>query len=145
MGGYGSGERFSKKAVVEGRLTIDTADLRRWNLLAPGTTYRTGSLYWRRGEEKEPSLSVGYALDLDGGGGTFWLRYQTGQPPESVNYPVRLVTTPCHLGGVRWWFTCPLSRNGAACRRRVRKVLPAGPVLRLPALPRPDLPEPPGE
>jgi hypothetical protein len=35
------------------------------------------------------------------------------------DYQVQLVTTPCHLGGVRWWFICPLSNNGVHCGRRV--------------------------
>ena len=34
--------------------------------------------------------------------------------PERFDYPVRLVTTDCHLGGVRWWFICPLTKNGVA-------------------------------
>jgi hypothetical protein len=36
----------------------------------------------------------------------------------NFDYRVRLVTTPCHFGGVRWWFICPLSRNGVHCGRR---------------------------
>lgn len=122
MGGYGSGERFSKKAVVEGRLTIDTADLKRWNLLGPGITNRTGSLRWHWGEEQEPASSLGYTLTADGQTGMFRLSYQTGQPSESVGYSVGLVTTGCHLGGVRWWLLCPLARNGVACEQRVRKL-----------------------
>src|SRR5262249_51545398 len=43
-----------------------------------------------------------------------------------LDYSVRLVTTPCHLGGVRWWFICPLSRNGVGCGRRVRKLYLCG-------------------
>lgn len=35
---------------------------------------------------------------------------------------VRLETTPCHLGGVRWWFICPLGVGGQPCRRRVAKL-----------------------
>lgn len=35
------------------------------------------------------------------------------------NYKVRLATTTCHFGGVRYWFICPLSRNGVPCGRRV--------------------------
>jgi hypothetical protein len=42
----------------------------------------------------------------------------TGKETE-FDYRVPLVTTPCHLGGVRWWFICPLSRNGVYCGRRV--------------------------
>src|SRR5207253_2236084 len=45
---------------------------------------------------------------------------------EGVGYSVRLVTTPCHLGGVRWWFVCPLSRGGVACGRRPRKLYLVG-------------------
>jgi hypothetical protein len=40
----------------------------------------------------------------------------------ACDYSVRLVATRCHLGGVRWWFVCPLSTNGVACGRRVRKL-----------------------
>jgi hypothetical protein len=31
---------------------------------------------------------------------------------------ISLITTPCNLGGVRYWFICPLSRNGLYCGRR---------------------------
>jgi hypothetical protein len=42
----------------------------------------------------------------------------TGKETD-FDYSVPLVTTPCHLGGVRWWFICPLTRNGVHCGRRV--------------------------
>jgi hypothetical protein len=35
-------------------------------------------------------------------------------------YPVRLTSTPCHLGGQRWWFRCPLVIEGVPCKRRCR-------------------------
>ena len=35
------------------------------------------------------------------------------------DYKIGLTTTPCHFGGVRYWFICPLSRNGVPCGRRV--------------------------
>ena len=43
-----------------------------------------------------------------------------------VSRSIRLVTTPCHLGGVRWWFVCPLAAGGRACGRRVRKLYLCG-------------------
>jgi hypothetical protein len=125
VGGTFSGYRSSKKRAVESCNTIDTADLNRWRLLAPGTT-RSGSLEWRRGGEEKPSSSVGYTLEVGTEGGTFRLRYQIGQSGERFEYPVRLVTTACHLGGVRWWFVCPLSRNAVKCGRRVRKLYLSG-------------------
>lgn len=122
MGGMGSGWQKTRKPKVEGCLAIDTADLRRWNLLVPDTAGRSGSLTWRRGEEKNPSSSVGYVLTVGDGTGALRLLYRVGEPAVSLDYSVRLVTTGCHLGGVRWWFVCPLSADGAVCGRRVRKL-----------------------
>jgi hypothetical protein len=42
----------------------------------------------------------------------------TGKKSE-FDYKVRLVSTPCFYGGLRWWFICPLIANGQACKRRV--------------------------
>jgi hypothetical protein len=41
---------------------------------------------------------------------------------EDIDYVVRLTSTPCFFGGVRYWFTCPLSQNGIYCGRRVSKL-----------------------
>jgi hypothetical protein len=39
-----------------------------------------------------------------------------------------LVTTRTRLGGIRWWFLCPLMAEGSPCGRRVGKLYlpPAG-------------------
>lgn len=38
---------------------------------------------------------------------------------EDMNYKIRLTTTPCHYGGRRYWFVCPLTKNEQYCGRRV--------------------------
>jgi hypothetical protein len=38
-----------------------------------------------------------------------------GDDWESLDYPVKLLTTPCHYGGVRYWFSCP----AMGCGKRV--------------------------
>ena len=48
-------------------------------------------------------------------------RRSTGEKTE-IDYKVPLVTTPCHFGGVRWWFICPATKNGVRCGRRVGKL-----------------------
>lgn len=53
------------------------------------------------------------------------------QPPDSVRAPrdtvIELISTPCNLGGKRWWFTCPMEVNGIKCAKRVAKLyLPPG-------------------
>jgi hypothetical protein len=102
--------------------SIDTARLRRWKLLTPGITDRAGSFEWRRGDEKEPSASVSYRLTVGERNGTLRLLYSTKSSNADLDYSIQLVTTRCHLGGVRWWFICPLVTNGKVCNRRVRKL-----------------------
>jgi hypothetical protein len=126
MGGFGSGQRWSKKGVVEGRNAIDTADLKRWNLLVPGVENRAGSFEWRRGGEDKPSSSVGYRLTVGPGAGVLRLLYAMKSLNAELDYSVRLMTTACHLGGVRWWFVCPLVKDGVACGRRARKLYLCG-------------------
>jgi hypothetical protein len=46
---------------------------------------------------------------------------------EWVDYRVRLITIRPHYGGLRWWFVCPLTRQGDNPPRRVAKLyLPQG-------------------
>jgi hypothetical protein len=126
VGGFGSGERWSKKDTVESRYSIDTADLKRWNLLVPGITNRAGSFEWRRGGAEKPSSSVSYLLTIGPNSGTLRLMYSMKSLNADLDYSVALVTTGCHLGGVRWWFVCPLIRNNIACGRQVRKLYLSG-------------------
>ena len=122
MGGFGSGQRWSKKARVESCYGIDTATLKRWRLLVPGTTNASGAFEWRRGGEEKPSSSVSYLLTVGPRAGTLRLLYSMKSANTNFDYSVPLVTTGCRLGGVRWWFICPLARNDVACGRRVRKL-----------------------
>jgi hypothetical protein len=124
MGGFGSGQRWSKKGTVEGHYSLDAADLKRWKMLVPGTANRAGAFTWRRGEGN-PS-EVAYLLTVGANTGTLRLIYSIKAANADLDYSVRLVTTGCHLGGVRWWLTCPLIRNNVACGRRVRKLYLSG-------------------
>lgn len=35
------------------------------------------------------------------------------------DYKVPITETPCKFGGSRYWFTCPLTKNGQHCGRRI--------------------------
>jgi hypothetical protein len=41
---------------------------------------------------------------------------------ELIEYNVELEATPCNFGGIRYWFVCPLLRDGIACKGRVGKL-----------------------
>jgi hypothetical protein len=43
---------------------------------------------------------------------------KTGEKQE-FNYTVDLTTTPCNFGELRYWFVCPLIKNGVKCNKRV--------------------------
>jgi hypothetical protein len=47
-----------------------------------------------------------------------------GGSKEGHAYPVELTSTPCHFGGSRLWFLCPLVAGEGACRRRCRTLFP---------------------
>jgi hypothetical protein len=56
--------------------------------------------------------------------GDKWMRIKsissTGwKEPKMLNQLVAIDFTPCHFGGIRWWFICTQSRNGQKCRKRV--------------------------
>lgn len=38
---------------------------------------------------------------------------------SNMDFNVKLATSPCNLGGKRYWFVCPLTKNGKYCGRRV--------------------------
>lgn len=122
MGGTWSGERSWKKPTVEECLAIDAVDLRRWNILAPSGGERSGAFTWGRNGEGKPESTVSYILSIGPRSGALRLQYSLKEAGERFDYSVRLVTTTCHLGGVRWWLTCPLVRESVACARRVRKL-----------------------
>jgi len=78
-------------------------------------------LTWTRSLSGHKS-SIGIAVDVLGEP-YVKLRYtitdrNSGEKAD-YDYKVSLTTTPCHFGGVRYWFICPLVRNGSPCGRRV--------------------------
>jgi hypothetical protein len=128
MGSFLSGTKWHKKRTVESCSALDAANLKRQQFLMPGSEVR-GTLRWvRRTWVGESEQRVGLCVAVPAGGvtGTVRLSYHATKSNEDVTYSVRLVTTPCHLGGVRWWFICPLSRSGVACGWRVRKLYLVG-------------------
>jgi hypothetical protein len=123
MGGW----HWDKKDTVEDCRTVSIAFLRKNDYLCG---WRSGTISWTNWcGEKTASIGVTVST-MDGENHTRFqythIHRSTGEKTE-CDYKVQLVTTPCHLGGVRWWFICPLSKNGVYCGRRVGKLyLPPG-------------------
>jgi len=82
-------------------------------------TPRSGSIRWSDGGTA--------SLRLEMMEGDPWVHLDYSLHGRTAAFSVRLVTTSPPVGGVRWWFVCPLVVNGTPCRRRVSKLyLPPG-------------------
>ena len=113
---------FDKKDTVEDCRSVSIAFLKKHDYFCG---YRSGTISWTNwyGEQ---TASIGVTVCTTDGENYARFQYthtrrSTGEKTE-CDYKVQLVTTPCHLGGVRWWFICPLTTNGRCCGRRVGKL-----------------------
>jgi len=83
--------------------------------------FSSGGITWTSvGGDKS---SIGYSIEIGENENSIILRYtQTDRwsgEKSDLDYKIQLVSTPCNYGGKRYWFICPLSKNGKYCGRRV--------------------------
>lgn len=110
---------WDKKDTTEESKSISITFLKKHGYLDFG--YRSGTVTYSRGETKTGSIGISVITEDD-------IKYiqfnytitdrDTGDKKE-YDYKVPLVTTPCNYGGVRYWFICPLTKEGVFCGRRV--------------------------
>lgn len=111
MGGWGSGRKFGANCTDD-QLSIDARQWQREGCLVAGSSFN--ATWLRRGKEvgnisvitESGQVRLSYSWQKNSG--------ESGR----LDYPVRLQTTPCHYGGVRYWFTCP----EVGCGKRVAKL-----------------------
>ena len=111
MGGYRSG-RHDGPPTVEDGLRLDINDLLRKGFIQPGG-YVAGTLQWTNRATGEEIASIAYeASVVDPHDASVRDKYNANGIPQ--DYRVRLTNSPCHYGGARWWWRCPLSGKRAA-------------------------------
>ena len=119
MGGHGSGRwgHYSRRATTRECRVLDTFSLAREGILRGGVCESSvlkwininyGELRWTIQVEVDTRASVDPTIRL---------KYTVMRTGEQFDYPVYLKTTVPTYGGLKWWFTCPLT-----CGRRVRKL-----------------------
>lgn len=109
MGGFGSGRKFGVNVTEDYR----HIDIRRWQregLLVPGN-----NINWQWSRNGEKIASIGAKVESGYLRLIYNYRASNADNWESLDYPIRLQTTSCNYGGVRYWFTCP----AVGCGRRV--------------------------
>ena len=124
MGGIGSGFQGTRKATVEDGLTLSMKALLDKEAFQPGRM-TAGTWSWLY-PGQAPHASITYRADLrDPGQAWCELRYAVNG--QSVASHINLTVTRPRLGGVRWWFVCPLPRKDNGAPRRAAKLhLPPG-------------------
>lgn len=117
MGRY----HWDKKTTVEECKSVSTTFLKQHDYFCG---VRWGGMKWTRGGEETGSIS--FMVSVQDWTGEIRFQYTQTQrhsgEKESLDYPVRLTATSCRYGGKRWWFICPLIKNGYPCNRRVLKL-----------------------
>ena len=88
---------------------------------------KSGGIKWTNNWGRE--AGVGFTVDvLYSSHIKFSYTHTDGQTRDKteMEYKADLTSTPCHYGGKRWWFKCPLVINGKYCGRRVGKLYLGG-------------------
>lgn len=110
MGGIGSGRRlhFEAKDTTDDYYCIDIRRWKRGGLLEPHQSF---GWEWSHCGAAVASIRV----RTEPGRLILSYRHRSAGEWTDESYPVSLAWTPCHLGGQRPWFLCPVR----GCGRRV--------------------------
>jgi hypothetical protein len=132
MGGSGSGSHYhwwrgSKKQTVQDCRTLDANRWMREGILKDGIQDSGRWCWYRNATLQEIVSRIGYEVNTTDAPPWVRLMYTFTESGTSLDYKVFLRVTKPHLGGLRWWFVCPLIIEGRTCNRRVGKLyLPPG-------------------
>jgi hypothetical protein len=118
---------FDKKDTVEDCRSVSISFLKKQGYFSEPCCM-SSRVFWKNcyGEETG-SIGIVVSTIEDENFVRFYYTVTDRNSGEKTNYDykVQLTTTPCNFGGVRYWFICPLSRNGVYCGRRVGKLYKA--------------------
>lgn len=109
----------STKGTVEGARSISISFLKRHGYLNKGEHWQGTSTWSMHGEV---IARVGHTVNADNNSIRFEYTFtnEEDETKKHQDYSVPIVSTPCHFGGVRYWFLCP------KCFKRVGTLYLAG-------------------
>lgn len=123
------------KAIAEQSNAISIFWFNKNNCFIPkrfGGGFRSGTITWTSGENKN-SISYDFITNkqFDTNEENYIRLYYTHtdyrtEEKSEMDFKVPITTTPCNYGGVRYWFICPLTKNGKYCGRRVGVIYKIG-------------------
>jgi len=118
---------LDKKDTVEDCRSVSISFLKKHGYFSEPCSM-SGTIIWKNCFGEKTS-SIGIVVSTFEGENYVRFYYtvtnrSSGEKTE-YDYKIQLTTTPCNFGGVRYWFICPLSKNGIYCGRRVAKLYKA--------------------
>ncbi|MEK7519707.1 MAG: hypothetical protein AAB581_00470 [Patescibacteria group bacterium] len=131
---FGRLKKLMSKSVAEQNNSLGIFWLKKHGYLHKDYSHRSGGITWTYGYSENKS-SIGFAVSRDNWGTpderAYARLYYThtdrwNSEKEEMDYKIELTMTPCNYGGVRYWFICPLSKNGQYCGRRVGVIYSIG-------------------
>lgn len=130
-----SASKKMSKSIAERSNRLSVFWLKKKNYLKKGCVYQSGNITWSYGDYDTNKISINFSINLDINNNLKEINYMNlnyidtnrySGEENSMNYDIQLVTTPCRYGGKRYWFICPLSKNGICCGRRVGVIFKIG-------------------
>jgi len=118
---------WDKKDTVEDCRSVSISFLKKYGYFS-SYGYRTGLITWTHGwSGRKNSIGIGVFINEYEKYARFYytITDRNSGEKKDYEYKVQLTTTPCNYGGIRYWFICPLSKNGVYCGRRVAKLYKA--------------------
>ncbi|MFH1716532.1 MAG: hypothetical protein ABIF19_04210 [Planctomycetota bacterium] len=108
---------WDSKSTIEDCTQLSIFKLKEFGLL---TGWSATTLTWTRRLSGHES-SIGIVVDTEDlyAKVNYTVTDRNSGEKTDYDYRISLATTPCHFGGLRYWFICPLSKNGVYCGRRV--------------------------
>lgn len=120
-------KKIMAKQVAEHSNRLSIFWLKKHGYLHKDYSYNAGNIKWTYGESDEGS-NISFSVSRDDWGKPEEKTYikliytytdNWSGEKESMNYEIKLASTLCNFGGKRYWFICPLVKNGNYCGRRV--------------------------
>lgn len=113
---------YGNKDEADYLTKLEVSFLKKYGYFTQG--YRSGTMTWTRngGKSNEHTSRISVSSAINEFGRNMHLNYtltkQDGEKKE-IDYDMRIEGTPCNYGGLRYWFICPLFKDGRYCGRRV--------------------------
>jgi len=120
------------RAIAEQSNTLSIFWLKKMHILIPKQFDgggNSGTITWTHGWNRNSTISTNMK-DTTGEENHIRLYYthtdrRSGEKSE-MDFKIPLTTTLCNYGGVRYWFICPLSKNGQYCGKGVGAIYSIG-------------------